>query len=1133
MADIIKTVADYEADIAGSATPYSAGDNVVIEDSAANLGSLTALEIVNLAANNVDSIHSDDNVIRWNQAQWQALGGSFDFNGALLALYDTGANLGAIDPNDFYALAGIEFVQIVDASDDAVTFTTAQLLAMRDAGIGLAEDDVVTVSDPSLPNEEYYAMGVDVIGAPPTFKTVAEYQADIAGAAVPYFGPDQIVLQDTAANLANLSTGEIQDLFLNGVDSIKSDDNLVQWNAVQWQALGSTFEFNGANLVLRDTGADLSGLSDLSFLAIGGMGVGTIDASDDAVSFTDSQLGAIRAASMVLTASDTVTLSDVAADISVTSSGITGYSNQGVDIIDATDDGPFTLDAEAAGALAAGGLVFADSDSVTVNDFGLLISSLGAGIAQLGAKGVDVLDALDDSLTLSASQFSSLGTVSLTAGDSVVVSGTGAQLAALDFADLDARLVDRIDATDDQLEITVAQYGALGSVALTAGDTVTILDTGANLAGLSVAELAGGNVDILDATDNALKLSAAQLDALGSVALTAADTVTLLDTQSTIEGLNLGELGDYAAQGVDILDSTSDVLHMGATQVGLVIAQAGLTFAAGDDVVLVDSGANITGSLTAAYGELAGDHIDSIDLTDNAISLSRFELLSLGTVGFAADDTDVAAADLESNLESLSASDLAALVSLGVDRLDAIDTDAVSFTAAQYTAMDAIVFTAGDTEVVTGTGAELAALTGLSAHNVDRIDASDDVLSLSLAQLGALGSTQLTAADTVTLLDASATIEAMSFGDFTTAGAAGIDVIDASDDHLELSASQVTGVATITGMQFADGDTVTLVDSAANVLSGFGSDFGRLAEINVDVIDLTSNAINVDFNQVLDLDAVHFAADDIYVALLDTGSVLGELGGSSLQSVVDAGVDRLDASDDAATFVVAQVNDILGAGLRFTASDDITVADTGAAFASMSVAQIDAMVAGKADQIDLTDGRIQLSGAQFDALTHRLGFAAHDRVLVQFDGSDNRETGGIENDAFRGGNGDDTLKGGDGDDTLIGGAGSDVLGGGNGDDVFAFAAVGQSRPGLQADLITDLSAGDVVDLHAIDADVTTDGDQAFTLVGAFGRHAGELLVKFNAASGVTHFELDVDGDGAADADIRVQGDHSGFTDFVL
>jgi len=133
-------------------------------------------------------------------------------------------------------------------------------------------------------------------------------------------------------------------------------------------------------------------------------------------------------------------------------------------------------------------------------------------------------------------------------------------------------------------------------------------------------------------------------------------------------------------------------------------------------------------------------------------------------------------------------------------------------------------------------------------------------------------------------------------------------------------------------------------------------------------------------------------------------------------------------------------------------------------------------------------------------------------------------------DTLDGGTGNDTLDGGNGLDMLIGGDGSDTLTGGSGNDVFVFADVG----GVAAngkDTITDLSAGDTIDLSGIDADTTAGGDQAFAVVSRFDGHAGELMLKYGG--GMTKVLLDTDGDRHTDIVIQLTGDHTGFSDFIL
>src|SRR5213078_4676678 len=142
------------------------------------------------------------------------------------------------------------------------------------------------------------------------------------------------------------------------------------------------------------------------------------------------------------------------------------------------------------------------------------------------------IDSSTDLVTLNVAQVLALGTVVLTAADVVTLADTGAKLAALTPAglatlgDSGANLaalstvsigalagkgVDRIDATDNALSLSVAQALALGMVGLTAADVVTLADTGAHLKALSAAQIAvlAKCIDIVDASDNALTLSVA------------------------------------------------------------------------------------------------------------------------------------------------------------------------------------------------------------------------------------------------------------------------------------------------------------------------------------------------------------------------------------------------------------------------------------------------------------------------------------------------------------------------------------------------------------------------------------------------------------------------------------------------
>lgn len=140
--------------------------------------------------------------------------------------------------------------------------------------------------------------------------------------------------------------------------------------------------------------------------------------------------------------------------------------------------------------------------------------------------------------------------------------------------------------------------------------------------------------------------------------------------------------------------------------------------------------------------------------------------------------------------------------------------------------------------------------------------------------------------------------------------------------------------------------------------------------------------------------------------------------------------------------------------------------------------------------------------------------------------------GAVFSDTLEGGTGSDHLEGNDGDDTLIGGVGADLLIGGKGDDRFVFTSVKDSVGG-KVDTIQDFTAGDRIDVSAIDADPALRGNQAFHF-GAAAGHIGDIVAAFDAATGTTTVNLYVNADGQADMTIHLTGNVAlTAADFIL
>jgi Ca2+-binding RTX toxin-like protein len=277
----------------------------------------------------------------------------------------------------------------------------------------------------------------------------------------------------------------------------------------------------------------------------------------------------------------------------------------------------------------------------------------------------------------------------------------------------------------------------------------------------------------------------------------------------------------------------------------------------------------------------------------------------------------------------------------------------------------------------------------------------------------------------------------------------------------------------------------------------------------------TGGAVNLGGGTVIagcEIGSVSFGSGD---DLIKSGSAAG---GQVVSVYGGAGRDTLIGGDGDDFLEGQEGQDVIKGGLGF---------DQASYSGAVAGVRIDLNLAGW--QQTGGDGWEQL--ASIEAV---YGSDFGDRLVG--DAAANRLTGSSGADTLIGGLGDDTLSGGFGAadgtdlDRLIGGAGRDVYTGGGDVDVMVWATVAHTAAAAP-DLITDLEAGDLIDLGAIDADTGLGGDQAFTLVGALTGVAGQLAVSFDGSK--TSFAMDVNGDGVADGLIEATGDHTGHTAFVL
>jgi Ca2+-binding RTX toxin-like protein len=269
----------------------------------------------------------------------------------------------------------------------------------------------------------------------------------------------------------------------------------------------------------------------------------------------------------------------------------------------------------------------------------------------------------------------------------------------------------------------------------------------------------------------------------------------------------------------------------------------------------------------------------------------------------------------------------------------------------------------------------------------------------------------------------------------------------------------------------------------------------------------------------------------------------GDAGGDTLFG--DAGVDELNGGDGADKLYGGTGADQLNGGIgndRMAGEADIDTLTGGAGNDYLDGGLgADVMTGGTDNDVyivdDADDQTIENAAEGYDIVRTALDgwvLAANLEGLELQGGGDIDGTGNSGANNMQGGSGantlsglagNDTINGNDGDDIIIGGLGGDLLRGGLGADTFVVAHAFVAT--LETDNIYDFSAaeGDILDLSGAYAGT-------LSIVSAFTKTAGEMTIGF--AGGITTVRLDINGDGKAEYQLRINDDVTGETgDWIL
>lgn len=246
------------------------------------------------------------------------------------------------------------------------------------------------------------------------------------------------------------------------------------------------------------------------------------------------------------------------------------------------------------------------------------------------------------------------------------------------------------------------------------------------------------------------------------------------------------------------------------------------------------------------------------------------------------------------------------------------------------------------------------------------------------------------------------------------------------------------------------------------------------------------------------------ADDDLLNGNEGNDTLRGEIGNDELHGGI--GEDKLYGGEGNDDLTGGDDNDALDGGkgndtLRGGAGNDKELGGEGTdVFLAGQDAGNDSFGGGA--NIDTADYSAALAAMNIDL---NIGIASaieadSDTGIDKLNGIEN-VIGSAFDDLLTGSKDANGLSGGTGNDLIIGGKGSDLLAGGEGADTFIYLDVKDTLPG-KADTIADFTAGDKIDLSAIDAVAKgVPGNQAFTWSDtAPAANQGAGVVWFDAAS---------------------------------
>lgn len=307
-----------------------------------------------------------------------------------------------------------------------------------------------------------------------------------------------------------------------------------------------------------------------------------------------------------------------------------------------------------------------------------------------------------------------------------------------------------------------------------------------------------------------------------------------------------------------------------------------------------------------------------------------------------------------------------------------------------------------DSEAATlsATASTISSLTASDAADlrelgIDTIMISDSgavILDQAVAAgLIAIAGLHIDSAQTVTVRGAGSALDDFSVTDIAKLKVLGVTGLDASDNVATLSYDQASAFISH-GINFAAGDALTITMTFAQFTQS-ANVFSVYTAFGMKVIDIAENAVRLSATgfQIVDYFGLRFAASDV-LTVSDDPSNIASLTSEQIVRLGEMNVMKIDLSDDTPVAIsVAQAKAFVAAGISFTNGDFVHVVDTVEIVEGLSASDISNLAALGVAHV-IAPQALAITVLQFGAYAqHEIGIHASSGEVTIVDTGENFE----------------------------------------------------------------------------------------------------------------------------------------------